>query len=398
METIASFGVDQYVLPPPERPNWQLLDHFGFRGSRPDILRRCMEQWPTLLSAAHSSAFMWTANAATCAAASDTQDGHLHILPANLSSNIHRSCEAEERREQLNQLFKHVPDVSILPPLPSSYPIRDEGAANHMRLCGSSLRNARHLAIHIFVYGQDNSPTNHTANRRFISRQTQIASQLTANALALPLDHCIFVEQSTTAIDGGVFHNDVIATSHENVLIYHEDAFCQSDAFIEQTERKYASVTGQPLVAIRVSNAELDLKEAVACYLFNSQLITKLDGRMQLIAPVDCQSSPSIQKLIHRWCNDTENPIDDVLYIPLNQSMANGGGPACLRLRVDVNKQQRTLLPQEYAINPVRAQKIRDCIQQWYPDCVAMNDLGRIDFAEHAQRAASAMHLLFSTS
>lgn len=396
MEAIASSGVPQFVLPPPIRPNWYMLEAFGFRGSRADILRRCGDQFPSLLSAAFSSAFMWTANAATCAPACDSRDNQLHVLPANLCSNIHRSCEADERRNQLSQLLRDVPNVSVHPQLPPSLALRDEGAANHMRLCGSTDRKARDLAVHLFVYGPDTHGDSSQPTRRFPSRQTQLTSRLTAIALDLPPENCVFIEQSTKAIDAGVFHNDVIATSNENLLLYHEDAFHNSDSTIDTIKKLYLSTTGEPLIAIRVSNTELELHEAVTGYLFNSQLITQRNGRMKLIAPKHCEASQKIRNLIDSWIQNHEVPIDDVIYMPLNQSMSNGGGPACLRLRMDLSAQQLSMLPTPYRITPKRIEELSECVVAWYPESVTMNDLLEPAFAEHAEQATIALLSLFS--
>lgn len=167
MELVAGMGIPQFYLPPPERPNWCWLESLGFTGDRRDVLRKCFDESPSLLSAAYSSAFMWTANAATVAPSSDTMDSRLHVVPANLCSNLHRGQEAAERRDQLRNMFGSINDAQIHEPLPSVIALRDEGAANHMRHCSRDGKKA----IHVFVHGpSEHGPsgppsTGHPLNR-----------------------------------------------------------------------------------------------------------------------------------------------------------------------------------------------------------------------------------------
>jgi succinylarginine dihydrolase len=73
--------------------------------------------------------------------------------------------------------------------------------------------------------------------------------------------------------------------------------------------------------------------DAIRSYLFNSQLVTPPDGAMTLVAPTECRETPSVAAWIERHLA-SNGAIRRVNFVDVRQSMANGGGPACLRLRV----------------------------------------------------------------
>ncbi|MCY2983790.1 MAG: N-succinylarginine dihydrolase [Planctomycetota bacterium] len=387
MERVAGLGVAQYYLPPPTRPNWQWLETIGYSGDRRDLLRRCYDESPRLLSAAYSSAFMWTANAATVAPASDTSDGRLHLVPSNLCSNLHRGQEAAERRDQLRQMFREVPNCDVHEPLPSVWALRDEGAANHMRLCGPDGQKA----IHLFVYGQSDE----SMSAKFFSRQSEQAARSVARRMSLRDDDCVFVQQTAQAIDAGVFHNDVIAMSNGGVMIYHELAFENSDSTIECINQKFERKTGANLFCRSVNDSELPIAEAVRSYLFNSQLISveneNAGGDMELICPTNCCDSSAVSNLLRGWIEEAGNPIRGVRYMPLGQSMKNGGGPACLRLRVMLSPTQLKEVDDRFMVTEERLIKLRTEVNNWYPGSIELSDLARLDFAEHVVMAAKTI-------
>ncbi len=389
METLAGMGVEQYYLPPLERPNWRWLASIGFPGDHRDALRRCFDEEPSLLSAAYSSAFMWTANAATVAPSSDTLDGNLHLVPANLCSSLHRGQEAAERRDQLREMFYPIPNAQVHDPLPSVCAMRDEGAANHMRLTHLDGQEA----IHVFVYGASND----ARSSKFLARQTETAARRVASCLRLRAEDCVFVEQSAQAIDAGVFHNDVIAMSNGNLMIYHQLAFENSESVVEEICRKFAAKTNTSPNFVCVSKKEVSLNEAVRTYLFNSQLLSigpHETEAMELISPSQCLDSPTVSKLIQRWLSDENNPIRRVRYLTLDQSMRNGGGPACLRLRAMLNREQLSFLGTSFKANDSRISRLRTEVTQRYPNAIVLSDLARLDFAEHALSTAKTIAAL----
>jgi succinylarginine dihydrolase len=225
---IDSMGIPQFVFPPPLRPRWQFLRQLGIGNDQFEISQQAMElakvEFPRGLSAAFSSAFMWMANAATITPACDSSDNRLHCTPANLISSWHRASEAIERTAQLRSLMAFFQDaVELHDPLPSIVPLRDEGAANHMRMCDRSGR----LGINLFVYGA--SENGAIAPQKHFPRHTQEASQAIARLHQLSQQNVFFLQQHPQAIDAGVFHNDVISTSCGNLLLHHELAFLNEE-------------------------------------------------------------------------------------------------------------------------------------------------------------------------
>ncbi len=390
MELLAGLGIDQFYLPPLERPNWRWLESVGFAGQRRDVLRRCLDEAPSVLSAAYSSAFMWTANAATVAPACDTIDGKLHLVPANLCSNLHRGQEALERRVQLRKMFEPISNAHVHEPLPSVVSLRDEGAANHMRLCSHNGERG----VHVFVFGPGyRLDSNHQRGTKFLSRQTEFAAQRVAGCLQLRKEDCFFVEQTALAIDAGVFHNDVIAMSHGGLMIYHEHAFEGSEEAVESIRDRFKTKTGETLLALCVLESELTLHEAVRTYLFNSQLVSQdsQNQKFELICPSQCRDSKPVGALLDRWIMDPSNPIQSVRFLSLDQSMRNGGGPACLRLRVTLSHEQVALLGDAFRANDTRIDQLRSIVRREYPESLSLSDLASLEFAKHARRTSQTI-------
>ncbi len=346
-ELVASYGVPQFVLPPLERPLPQVLDLLGYRGSFAEQCAKARKDSPLAYSAVFSSAFMWAANAGTFAPACDTQDACHHLTLANLSSSWHRLPESEGREKQFRDMFSREVSPALTSPasihtaLTPLVPLRDEGAANHMRLCSDDGTQA----LHIFVYGEGDSSS---TTKRFLPRQTLAASRAVARLLQLDPQRTFFLQQHPDAIDAGVFHNDVIATSHKNLLLYHAQAFIDSEQTLARISASYRETCGQPLQMIRIEASQMSLDEAVSSYFFNSQLLspgqaairTSSAGasqpRMVMICAEQCRRNERIGKLLDRIVADNNNPIDELQFVNLDQSMAGGGGPACLRMRLQL--------------------------------------------------------------
>lgn len=390
---VARLGVPQFVWLPPLRPRFDLLSRYGFEGALGEQLSAAQRQAPRALSAIFSSAFMWAANAATVSPAVDTRDQRLHITPANLISSWHRATEANERALDIEELFQRgLPLVTVHPPLPSIMPLRDEGAANHMRLCDPFGRRG----LNLFVYGEEDSGSEPAC--RFLPRQTRAACEAIARSHQLDPTTTFFLRQHPDAISAGVFHNDVIATSHQGLLIHHALAFWEGEECLRQIEAVFQSHTGKALLRLEISNAELPLALAVQSYFFNSQLLTPAGSdRMTLVCPAQCQTIEAARKLIERLIADPHVPIDSVHYVSLQESMANGGGPACLRLRVPIAIDLVDQLNPALRMDDALAECLQEAIDRWYPDSVTSDDLINPDFVTTARRGVSEVRRAVST-
>lgn len=379
MRHVHGLGITQVILPPPLRPNMALLDQCGvdLTSAKNDLYAQ------RVVRAAWSASSMWAANAATITPAPDSADGRLHITPANLVSSLHRAQEARERYEQLQRIFGEV--ATVHEPLPACDLMADEGAANHMRLTSGHGQPG----LEVFVYGRDVSGP---APSRYPARQTRHAWEALARQHRLPASRVVMAQQHPEAIDGGVFHNDVIAMSHETLMIYHEYTFLEEKAVIDEIRQK-ASV---PLSLIRISDEALPLQEAVASYFFNSQLLSLGDGRIGVLAPMEVTEYPRAHAALERLKSDPDNPIAEIYYRDVRESMRNGGGPACLRLRVVLQEAEIAALPQPCVFSEQRYEALTSFIETHYPASLEPAQLYDSGFAKEMQRVHTGLMTLFA--
>lgn len=388
MWRLVEAGIPQACLPPCRRPNVEWLRRQGYVGGDADVVKRANEEWLEGSSAASSSAFMWTANAATVSPVMHTADGCLHMTVANLAANLHRGMEAEERYAQLREMFEDVSNCIVHEALPACWPLRDEGAANHLNMSDPVTGKG----IEVFVDGGERDLVC-GGGMKYLPRQSRMASRGLARLHRLLPGQHFFLQQSPEAIDAGVFHNDVISTSHEDIWIYHERAYVESEKDMVDIANAFAEVAGRPMQRICVKEDEVSLPDAVKSYLFNSQLVTPADQRgsvgkrMLLLCPQQCREEASVRTLLEKWLADPTNPIAKVEYVPLDQSMANGGGPACLRLRVSMTTEQWSQIPSRHWLNSERRVALEKWVEKWYPERLTVQDLGRWDLAAQAREA-----------
>jgi succinylarginine dihydrolase len=308
---------------------------------------------PALLAAAWSASSMWTANAATVSPAPDTADQRCHFTPANLVTMAHRFQEWQDTARQLTVAFADQGHFVHHRPIMPCF--GDEGAANHMRM------GERHDApgLEIFVYGRFGA--------KFPARQHEQACRIIARQHCLDPERVLFVEQNPEAIGAGAFHNDVVAVANERVLLCHELAFADPEGTYAAIREKLPQAE-----IIIVPDSEVSLEDAVRSYLFNAQLVTLPEGGMALVVPSEARENASVG----RWLDAMlagNGPIREVLSVDVRQSMANGGGPACLRLRVVADPE--TIDPR-FLLDEAKADAIEAAIRQFYPEAIDPADLG----------------------
>ena len=347
-------GLAQGFFVPQPRPNPQFLAAIA-ADERTD---------PALLAAAWSASSMWTANAATVSPAADTADGRCHLTPANLVTMPHRFQESPDTARQLALVFADPAHFAHHPPVMACF--GDEGAANHMRMA------ERHGApgIELFVYGRPGG--------RFPARQHEQASRIVARRHLLDPERVLFVEQNPTAIAAGAFHNDVVAVTNENVLLVHELAFAEPEPVYAWIREKLPCAE-----IIVVPDAEVSLAEAVKSYLFNAQLVTLPDATMALILPGEAMEHQGTRRWLDRLIAGN-GPIRPVHPVDLRQSMANGGGPACLRLRVVADP---AAVDPRFLLNHARTELIEDIVRQFWPEQIDPCDIGLESLASTAADA-----------
>jgi len=365
MKALMDLGLTQGILPPQQRPDLAFLRKIGFVGDDAHLLAQAHDADPTLLATVWSASSMWAANAATVSPSPDTADALVHITPANLVSNLHRSIEHPVTTHALRMIFNSEHFV-VHDPLPDQARFADEGAANHIRFAASHDQPG----IELFVYGVDIHDPSNTA-RNYPSRQTRAACEAIARTHKLDMTKVVFARQHPDAIDAGVFHNDVIATGNENVFLYHEQAFATSRSMLTDL----SSPLGQPLITIEAQDSDFSINDAVTSYLFNSQIVTIPDGSMALIAPLEATENQRVAKFIQRTIADPKNPINATHYLDVRESMRNGGGPACLRLRVPLSDQELAAVHQGIILTDDLYIQLADFVNRTYPDEITQSDL-----------------------
>ncbi|HEY5862691.1 MAG TPA: N-succinylarginine dihydrolase [Casimicrobiaceae bacterium] len=382
MRALAARGFPQAVLPPHERPLVPALRLLGFAGDDGEVVARAGRDAPQLLSACSSAAAMWVANAATVSPSADTADGLVHFTPANLVANFHRSLEAPTTTRVLRAIFAEPAHFVVHDPLPAAPQFGDEGAANHSRFASAA------GGVEFFVFGRHGLGDG-VAPSRFPARQTREASEAIARRHGLLPARVVYAQQDPAAIDAGVFHNDVIAVGAGNVLFCHERAYVEQPRVIDALAR----AVGPSFVPVVVGERELSVADAVATYLFNSQLIARDDGRYLLVAPAEASEHAGARAVLDRLVAQGW-PIAEVLTFDLRQSMRNGGGPACLRLRVALTDVERAAIRANVFLTPALAEALDAWIRRHYRDRLVPRDLGDPALLDESRRALDELTTL----
>lgn len=367
MRFAMSLGLTQGFLLPLERPNAAWLRQLGFAGDDAAVCAATYAADPRLFAQSCSASSMWTANAATVSPAADTADGRTHLSVANLSRMTHRSIEHSETLAQLRLAFAD-PAFAVHQAVSATF--GDEGAANHMRL------TTRHgdPGVEVFVYGEEGG--------KFPARQNRRASEAVARRHGLAPDRTLFVAQSQTAIDAGAFHNDVVAVANEHVLFAHEHAFADPAQLKADLARLMPGA-----VVVEVPASAVSLADAISSYLFNSQLVTLPHGSMALILPMEAHDCAPVKAYLDALVAGN-GPIRAVHYVQVRESMRNGGGPACLRLRVVADP---ATIDDRFLLDDAKADRLEALVTQLWPEAIDPNDLGNPDLWAQAWAARKAL-------
>jgi len=373
MREVMELGLPQGFLPPQDRPQLKTLRALGFSGTDKQIIEGAARDEPQLLANCYAASTMWTANAGTVAPSPDTSDGKAHFTPANLAANFHRSIEADTTARLLTYIFSDTNLFVHHPPLPGAMHFGDEGAANHGRLA----QDHGAPGVHLFVYGEDGD--------KFPARQKRQASQAVARGSLLDPAKTVFIRQSKAALDAGAFHNDVVGVANGTVLFLHEQSFADPSAAYK-TIRDAA-----PFVEIIEAPAEkVPLEDCIKSYLFNSQLLTLPGGEMALLLPVEAEENPCVKTFIDETIA-ANNPINRAIYKNVRESMRNGGGPACLRLRVVLSETEAASVNQNFILDGAKISKLEDWVRAHYRDRLLPDDLRDPAFMDESFVAMDAL-------
>ncbi len=382
MRHLMSLGMVQALLPPHDRPHLATLRSLGFSGSDRDMLAQAWRSSPELVTNMMSGSAMWTANAATITPSPDTLDGRTHFTAASLAAMFHRSIEATLSARILAAIFPEGQHFAHHEPLLGGAHLGDEGAANHNRFC----RDYGEAGVSLFVYGRGAFEA--AKHLSYPGRQTREASEAVARLHGVSQGRALFVRQNPLAINAGAFHNDVVAVSNKNTFFYHQNAFEDAAALQAELQKAMGDVE---MHFIEVPDSKVPLKDAVKSYLFNSQLIsTPGSNGMTLILPIEAREMRSTSSYVEELIT-SQSVITTADYMDLRQSMRNGGGPACLRLRVVLSDEQQKALGARVILDENLLGELEAWIVKNYRDRLTPQDLGDPDLMEESFAALDAL-------
>lgn len=378
MRAVKALGLHQGFLPPQDRPHLKTLRALGFSGTDRQIIEKAAKTAPEILANCYAASSMWTANAGTVAPSPDTADGKVHFTPANLAGNFHRSIEADTTARTLKHIFASEKYFAHHAPLPGGVHFGDEGAANHGRLAKSH----GDKGVHLFVYGLDGD--------KFPARQKLRASEAVARNHLLDEKKTVFVQQSKAALDAGAFHNDVVGVANGTALFLHEQSF-------EDREGALAAIRkAAPFVEIiEAPKSSVSLEDAITSYLFNSQLLSLPGGEMALVLPKESEENARVKAFVDETVSKN-NPINRAIYMDVRESMRNGGGPACLRLRVVLSDAELAATNQHFLLDDAKFDALEAWAKKHYRDRLTPDDLRDPDFMDEALAAIDALTKLLS--
>ena len=379
MFRLHQLGLKQGVLLPQERLHMPTLRHLGFTGSDSEVIAKVSSSAPHLLAMCYSASSMWAANAATVSPSADTADGRVHFTPANLKSMFHRSIEAETTSRLLKVIFNNSACFAHHDALRGGVHFGDEGAANHNRLCS----NYGDQGVELFVYGRRDFGDSRR-NTDFPARQSLEASMAIARRHQLHGDKVVMARQSAKVIDAGGFHNDVVSVSNKNVLFMHELAFEDKADLIDGVTRAFE---GQPLHFVQVPDRSVSLENAIQSYLFNSQLVNLPNSEdMTLILPMESRENPAVYNYLLDLI-EQDTPIKNLEFVDVRQSMRNGGGPACLRLRVALTEQELARVNANFILDDQLFSRLNRWVDKHYRDELRASDLADPDLLVESRAA-----------
>jgi succinylarginine dihydrolase len=176
------------------------------------------------------------------------------------------------------------------------------------------------------------------------------------------------------------------------VLFYHEQAFADEQGALFQLRQALAGVDAE-LRTIRVDTAQVSVADAVHSYLFNSQLLSKPDGRMALVIPRECEENAAVARYLEDLVG-SGGPVDELIHFDLRQSMRNGGGPACLRLRVALTDGEAAAMHQGVLMTEELYHKLVAWVEKHYRDRLEPADLADPALAVEVRTALDELERL----
>lgn len=194
--------------------------------------------------------------------------------------------------------------------------------------------------MEFFVFGRSAFDSRFPAPQRYPARQTLEACQAVARLHGLSEAGVVYAQQNPAVIDQGVFHNDVISVKGECCSITRTPSSMPkvlAELHDKQPPRRRFHAICVPRDQVAVEDAVKSI-----CSTANCCRGRRFDAAGGTGGVSEQPAGLELPGPAHR----RRRAIREVKVFDLKQSMQNGGGPACLRLRVAL--QERELA----AVNP----------------------------------------------
>ena len=125
---------------------------------------------------------------------------------------------------------------------------------------------------------------------------------------------------------------------------------------------------------IEISNKDINLEDIVGSYLLNSQLVTIPNtDEMCLILPQEVNNYSAIQQWLANLPNISQ--IAQLEYVDIKQSMMNGGGPACLRFKAQLQGSELGKLNSKFIFDDKKFEALENLIHKYYREKLFPEDL-----------------------
>jgi len=108
------------------------------------------------------------------------------------------------------------------------------------------------------------------------------------------------------------------------------------------------------------------------------------------VVPQECRENARVAKYLDSL-HTRSTSIDDVLVFDLRESMKNGGGPACLRLRVVLKEAERVAVNPGVWMNDTLFAQLDAWIDTHYRDRIAPGDLADLKLLDESRAALDAL-------
>ena len=92
-----------------------------------------------------------------------------------------------------------------------------------------------------------------------------------------------------------------------------------------------------------------------------------------------------------------EEEIKKIKFIDVKQSMRNGGGPACLRLRMIFNENEISSVNKNFLLDDIKIDLLTDLIENKYRDRLQPDDLLDPNLADESLEILDALTKIFKT-